>query len=153
VQAGPGDGDPGLVGQVVIQADGEQFGRVILLGLTAASGIAAPVGGALARRIPLRLQLCVGLLLVTAAPSAWPRSEHAPHPRAWHPGSALAGTGVGISLTGGSQAVVGSAPPAHAGIATGIPQTSLNIGGALATAILGSVMVRQGMTSGTGSSC
>jgi hypothetical protein len=57
------------------------------------------------------------------------------------PWLALAGIGVGISLTGGSQAVVGSAPPAHAGIATGIQQTSLNIGGALATAVLGSVMV------------
>lgn len=55
--------------------------------------------------------------------------------------SALAGVGVGLSLTGGSQAVVGSAPATHAGIAAGIQQTSLNIGGALATAVLGSVMV------------
>jgi EmrB/QacA subfamily drug resistance transporter len=115
-----------------------------LLPLTAASGIAAPIGGALSRRIPLRLQLCAGLLLVAAGNLgvlglAGLGTHTAPLSLA--PWLALAGIGVGLSLTGGSQAVVGSAPPAHAGIATGIQQTSLNIGGALATAILGSVMV------------
>jgi EmrB/QacA subfamily drug resistance transporter len=112
-----------------------------LLPLTAASGIAAPIGGALARRIPLRLQLCAGLLLITAGALGLAGLTTRTAPPSLAPWLALAGIGVGISLTGGSQAVVGSAPPAHAGIATGIQQTSLNIGGALATAILGSVMV------------
>jgi EmrB/QacA subfamily drug resistance transporter len=111
-----------------------------LLPLTAASGIAAPIGGALARRIPLRLQLCAGLLLVTAGTLGLAGLGTRTPPLSLAPWLALAGIGVGISLTGGSQAVVGSAPPEHAGIATGIQQTSLNIGGALATAVLGSVM-------------
>jgi len=111
-----------------------------LLPLTAASGIAAPVGGVLARHVPLRLELGAGLLLITAGTLGLTGLGRAAAPLSLAPWLALAGVGVGISLTGGSQAIVGSAPPAHAGIATGIQQTSLNIGGALATAILGSVM-------------
>ncbi|MGH3169644.1 MAG: MFS transporter [Trebonia sp.] len=112
-----------------------------LLPLTVLSGAAAPLAGQLAHRFPLRLVLASGLLLGgvgafglttvevgTALSSLWP----------WY---ALIGIGVGCSLTGGSQAVVGSVPPARAGVATGIQQTSINVGGALATAVLGSVMV------------
>ena len=127
-----------------VHGDSPVTAGAALLPLTAASGIAAPVGGALARRVPLRLQLCAGLLLVTAGTLglAGPAGLGASAaPLSLAPWLALAGVGVGISLTGGSQAIVGSAPPAHAGIATGIQQTSLNIGGALATAVLASVMV------------
>lgn len=114
-----------------------------LLPLTVLSGAVAPLGGLLTHRIPLRVLLAGGLLLVAAGSfglttlhpdtglgSLWP----------WY---ALIGIGIGCSLTGGSQAVVGSAPHDHAGVATGIQQTSLNLGGALATAVLGSVMVSE----------
>jgi EmrB/QacA subfamily drug resistance transporter len=124
-----------------VHGDSPVAAGAALLPLTAAGGIAAPVGGALARRIPLRAQLCAGLLLVTAGTLGLTTLGTRTAPLSLAPWLALAGIGVGISLTGGSQAVVGSAPPAHAGIATGIQQTSLNIGGALATAVLGSVMV------------
>lgn len=124
-----------------VHGDSPVAAGAALLPLTAASGIAAPVGGALARRIPLRAQLCAGLLLVTAGTLGLAGLGTRIAPLSLAPWLALAGAGIGISLTGGSQAVVGSAPPAHAGIATGIQQTSLNIGGALATAVLGSVMV------------
>lgn len=112
-----------------------------LLPLTAASGAISPVAGFLAHRFPLRLVLAVGLLLGgagalglttiglgTGLGSLWP----------WY---ALIGIGAGCALTGGSQAVVGSVPPARAGVAAGIQQTSINVGGALATAVLGPVMV------------
>jgi predicted MFS family arabinose efflux permease len=49
-----------------VHGDSPAAAGAALLPLTAASGIAAPTGGALARRIPLRPQLCAGLLLVTA---------------------------------------------------------------------------------------
>ena len=83
-----------------------------LLPLTAASGIAAPVGGALARRIPLRLQLCAGLLLIAAGTIGLTTLGARSAPLSLAPWLTLAGIGVGISLTGGSQSVVGSAPPA-----------------------------------------
>jgi EmrB/QacA subfamily drug resistance transporter len=124
-----------------VHGDSPVAAGAALLPLTAASGIAAPLGGALARRIPLRAQLCAGLLLVTAGTLGLATLGARTATLTLAPWLALAGIGLGISLTGGSQAVVGSAPPAHAGIATGIQQTSLNIGGALATAVLGSVMV------------
>jgi EmrB/QacA subfamily drug resistance transporter len=124
-----------------VHGDGPVAAGAALLPLTAASGIAAPLGGALARCIPLRLQLCAGLLLVTAGALGLAGLGTRTAPLSLAPWLAVVGVGVGVSLTGGSQAVVGSARPADAGIATGIQQTSLNIGGALATAVLGSVMV------------
>jgi EmrB/QacA subfamily drug resistance transporter len=124
-----------------VHGDSPVVAGAALLPLTVASGIAAPVGGALARRVPLRLQLCAGLLLVSAGSLGLASLRTPAAPLGLAPWLTLAGLGVGISLTGGSQAVVGSAPPAQAGIATGIQQTSLNIGGALATATLGSVLV------------
>lgn len=114
-----------------------------LLPLTVMSGLAGPGGGMLARRIQLRFLLCGGLLMACGGAlgiaSLWPGSGEAV---LW-PWLALLGTGIGLALTGGSQAVVGSAPAAQAGIATGIQQTSLNIGGALATAVLGSIAAGQ----------
>lgn len=111
-----------------------------LLPLTVLSGAVAPFGGLLAHRIPLRFLLAGGLLLIGAGAVGLatldPRTELV---SLW-PWYALIGTGVGCSLTGGSQAVVGSVPHNRAGVATGIQQTSLNVGGALATAVLGSVM-------------
>jgi hypothetical protein len=112
-----------------------------LLPLTVLSGAIAPIGGLLAHRIPLRLLLAGGLLLIGAGALGLTTLEPRTGLVSLWPWYALIGIGVGCALTGGSQAVVGSAPPAKAGIATGIQQTSLNVGGALATAVLGSVMV------------
>jgi EmrB/QacA subfamily drug resistance transporter len=112
-----------------------------LLPLTVLSGAIAPIGGLLAHRIPLRLLLAGGLLLIGAGALGLTTLEPRTGLISLWPWYALIGIGVGCALTGGSQAVVGSAPPANAGVATGIQQTSLNLGGALATAVLGSIMI------------
>ena len=94
-----------------------------LLPLTVLSGAVAPIGGLLAHRIPLRLLLAGGLLLIGGGSLGITTIEpHIDLASLW-PWFALIGIGVGCSLTGGSQAVVGSAPPARAGVATGIQQT------------------------------
>lgn len=112
-----------------------------LLPLTVASAAAAPLGGLLTHRVPLRFLLAGGMLLIAGGALGLTTLEpHTDIGMLW-PWYALIGTGIGCSLTGGSQAVVGSVPHHHAGVATGIQQTSLNIGGALATAVLGSIMV------------
>lgn len=116
-----------------------------LLPLTVLSGLAGAAGGMLARKMPLRLLLAGGLVLLCGG--AFGLSTLAPgsgEAGLW-PWLALMGTGIGLALTGGSQAVVGSAPADRAGIATGIQQTSLNIGGALATAVLASVAGSSGI--------
>jgi EmrB/QacA subfamily drug resistance transporter len=123
-----------------VQGHGPIAAGAYLLPLTVLSGLAAPAGGALAHRIPLRAQLSGGLALAAAGAFGLTGLTPGSPFRALWPWFVLIGTGVGVSLTGGSQALVGSAPPGHAGIATGIQQTSLNVGGALATAILGSVV-------------
>jgi len=111
-----------------------------LLPLTVLSGLVAPAGGMLARRVPLRLLLCCGLLLLCGGALGLTTLAPGTGEAGLWPWLALIGSGVGLSLTGGSQAVVGSASPSRAGVATGIQQTSLNVGGALATAVLGSVV-------------
>jgi EmrB/QacA subfamily drug resistance transporter len=116
-----------------------------LLPLTVLSGLAGPAGGMLARKIPLRLLLSGGLILLCGGALGLTSLAAGSGEAGLWPWLALMGTGIGLTLTGGSQAVVGSAPAARAGIATGIQQTSLNIGGALATAVLGSVAGSHGI--------
>lgn len=124
-----------------VQGHGPVSAGAELLPLTVLSGAVAPVGGLLAHRIPLRLLLAGGLLLISGGALGLTTLDPYTGLAALWPWYGLIGIGVGCSLTGGSQAIVGSAPPARAGVATGIQQTSLNVGGALATAVLGSVMV------------
>lgn len=116
-----------------------------LLPLTVLSGLAAPASGMLARKIPLRPMLSGGLLLLAAGAAGLATATPGPGQAGTWSWLALTGLGIGVALTGGSQAVVGSAPPGRAGTATGIQQTSLNIGGALATAVLGPVMAGSGI--------
>jgi len=115
-----------------------------MLPLTIFSGLAGPACGILARKIPLWLLLAGGLVLLASGAIGLRNLTPATgHSGLW-PWLAMMGTGIGVALTGGSQAVVGSAPSSRAGIATGIQQTSLNIGGALATAVLGTIIASSG---------
>jgi MFS family permease len=58
----------------------------------------------------------------------------------------LTGLGIGLTMTGATRAILGSAPLEYAGIAAGIQQTSMEIGAALGTAILGTVVTAHAST-------
>ncbi len=111
-----------------------------ILPLTGLVGLSAPLGGALGGRIPLRLQVSGGLLLITGGMFGLTRLTPGSSFDILWPWFALTGLGTGLTLTGATRAILGSAPVEHAGIAAGIQQTSIQIGAALGTAILGTVV-------------
>lgn len=111
-----------------------------ILPLTGLVGLSAPAGGALGGRIPLRLQVSGGLLLITGGMFGLTGLEPGSSFAVLWPWFVLIGFGIGLTLTGATRAILGSAPVEHAGIAAGIQQTSIQIGAALGTAILGTVV-------------
>lgn len=54
-------------------------------------------------------------------------------------GGALVGAGVGMAETLTNDVIIGTAPPEKAGAAAGISETAYELGGALGTAVLGSI--------------
>jgi predicted MFS family arabinose efflux permease len=111
-----------------------------ILPLTGLVGLSAPAGGALGGRLPLRLQLFAGLGLVAGSMLGLTGISPSSSFGSLWPWFLMAGAGVGLTMTGGTQAVLGSAPVENAGIAAGAQQTAIQLGAALGTAVLGSVV-------------
>jgi MFS family permease len=106
------------------------------LPLSLASVVAAPLGAALTDRFGPRLSMPLGMLLQAAASFgmlAWgPDSSYM---AMWPPYVAL-GLGIGMVMAASSEAIVGNAPVRDAGVAGGLQATALQIGGALGTSVL-----------------
>ena len=66
------------------------------------------------------------------------RGDRRPGPRSW-PGVVVLSLGLAPLFTLAADLAVGSAPPERAGAASGISETSSELGGALGLAILGTV--------------
>ncbi|MGW2711849.1 MFS transporter, partial [Streptomyces sp. NPDC001356] len=110
------------------------------LPLSLASLIASPLGAALTERFGARLCMPLGMLLQAAAcftMLSW--SGDSPYATMWPPFVAL-GLGVGMVLSASSDAIVGNAPVRDGGVAGGLQATTLQIGGALGTSVLVSVI-------------
>ncbi|HUY96012.1 MAG TPA: MFS transporter [Verrucomicrobiae bacterium] len=123
-----------------IHGDSPITAGISLLPLTGVLMVSAPVGGWIVGRIGPRLPLTVGFVLVAIALIGLSRLE--PHSAylaigAWLP---LIGIAFGAVQTGGSQAVVGSAPRHLAGVAAGLQATAFQVGGVLGTTVLGTVV-------------
>lgn len=113
---------------------------VHMLPLTGLIAVSAPIGGIAGKRIPLRVQVAAGLLLVSGGLLGLRNLEpDSPFNDLW-PWLIMIGAGMGLVMTGGSQAIVGSAPVTHAGIAGGLQNTSTQLGGALGISVLGSIV-------------
>lgn len=56
------------------------------------------------------------------------------------PGFVLLGLGVGMIMSAASEAIVGNAPVEDAGVAGGLQTTALQLGGALGTSVLASIV-------------
>lgn len=105
-----------------------------------ATVVAAPLGAALTQRFGPRVTMPLGMVLQAAA-SLWMLT--------WDAGSAFAamwppflaiGLGVGMVMSASSDAIVGNAPRRDGGVAGGLQATSLQIGGALGTSVLVSLI-------------
>ncbi|MBC7271153.1 MAG: MFS transporter [Streptomyces sp.] len=110
------------------------------LPLSLASLVASPLGAALTQRFGARRCMPVGMLLQAAAcfgMLTW--STDSSYATMWPPFIAL-GLGVGMVMAASSDAIVGNAPVRDGGVAGGLQATTLQIGGALGTSVLVSVI-------------
>ncbi|MFC8761583.1 DHA2 family efflux MFS transporter permease subunit [Streptomyces sp. NPDC057193] len=120
------------------------------LPLSLASVVASPLGAALTERFGPRLTMPLGMALQATACFAmlgWsPESSTAVM---WPPFIAL-GLGVGMVMASSSDAIVGNAPVKDGGVAGGLQATALQIGGALGTSVLVSLISSRVGTTLTG---
>ncbi|GJF33769.1 MFS transporter [Kitasatospora sp. NE20-6] len=110
------------------------------LPLSLASVVASPLGAALTGRFGARLTMPLGMLLQAGASLGmlgW--DTHSGYAALWPPFVAL-GLGVGMVMAASSDAIVGSAPVRDAGVAGGLQATALQVGGALGTSVLVSLI-------------
>ena len=106
------------------------------LPLSLASVVAAPLGAALTARFGPRLTMPLGMALQAAASFGvltW--GVDSSYAAMWPPFIAL-GLGVGMVMSASSEAIVGNAPVKDAGVAGGLQATALQIGGAMGTSVL-----------------
>ncbi|GAA2272943.1 MFS transporter [Streptomyces atrovirens] len=110
------------------------------LPLSLASLVASPLGAALTQRLGARFTMPLGMLLQAAAcfgMLTWQTDSS--YATMWPPFVAL-GLGVGMVMAASSEAIVGSAPVSDGGVAGGLQATTLQIGGALGTSVLVSLI-------------
>lgn len=110
------------------------------LPLSLSSVVAAPLGAAMTERLGARVSMPTGMLLQAAAALgilAW--DVDSSFTVMWPPFIAL-GLGVGMVMAASSDAIVGNAPVQDGGVAGGLQATALQVGGALGTSVLMSVI-------------
>ncbi|MFJ8543662.1 MFS transporter [Streptomyces sp. NPDC093586] len=110
------------------------------LPLSLASLVASPLGAAPTQRFGARLTMPLGMLLQAAScfgMLTW-RTDSS-YAVMWPPFIAL-GLGVGMVMAASSDAIVGNAPVRDGGVAGGLQATTLQIGGALGTSVLVSLI-------------
>ncbi|MET9322838.1 MFS transporter [Streptomyces sp. NPDC003038] len=110
------------------------------LPLSLASVVASPLGAKLTETFSARLTMPLGMVLQAGASFGmlgW--GVHSSYAAMWPPFIAL-GLGVGMVMAASSDAIVGNAPVKDAGVAGGLQATALQIGGALGTSVLMSLI-------------
>lgn len=106
------------------------------LPMSLATLVAAPAGATLTKKFGARATMPAGLILLALAcllMCGWEPSS--PYAALWPP-LALLGLGSGVIMAATSEAVLAGAPIEDAGVAGGIQSTAIQIGGALGTSIL-----------------
>ncbi|MFB7850264.1 MFS transporter [Streptomyces sp. NPDC056053] len=106
------------------------------LPLSLASVVASPLGAALTQKFGPRLTMPLGMGLQAVAcfvMAGW--GTDSSYALMWPPFIAL-GLGVGMVMASSSDAIVGNAPVEDGGVAGGLQATALQVGGALGTSVL-----------------
>ncbi|MET7401272.1 MFS transporter [Dactylosporangium sp. NPDC005572] len=113
---------------------------VRLLPLMAMFMVGSPLGGRLTERLGSRWPLALGMALLAASFFGLVGlSADSPYGRQW-PWLMLLGLGMGIVVVAGTEAVVGTAPVEHSGVAGGLQTTANQLGGVLGTTVFGTVI-------------
>ncbi|GAA2718572.1 MFS transporter [Actinocorallia aurantiaca] len=113
---------------------------VLTLPLSLASVVAAPLGASLTERFGPRVTMPTGMLLQAAASCSFLFLDVDSSYNLMWPAFICMGLGVGAVMAASSEAIVGNAPVRDAGVAGGLQATALQLGGALGTSILLSVL-------------
>ncbi|MFG2693989.1 MFS transporter [Kitasatospora sp. NPDC051984] len=113
---------------------------VHLLPMTGMMIVGAPVAGFLIGKIGPRIPIMVGMLLTTGAMLGMSTLDI-------HSGNGvmslwflLMGLGLSPVMVGATEVIVGNAPLELSGVAGGLQQAAMQVGGSLGTAVLGAVM-------------
>uniref|UniRef100_UPI0028117ACF MFS transporter n=1 Tax=Streptomyces sp. TaxID=1931 RepID=UPI0028117ACF len=110
------------------------------LPMSIASLFASPIGSQLTARFGPRVTIPLGLVLSAAAMfSMLTWTVDSSYATMWPPYLAM-GLGVGIVLPATAAAIIGNAPVEDGGVASGLQSTMLQIGGALGTSVLVTVI-------------
>ncbi|GAB3157184.1 MFS transporter [Micromonospora sonneratiae] len=113
---------------------------VRLLPLMAVFTVSSPLGGRLTERLGSRWPLALGMALLAASfVGLVGLSADSPYSRQW-PWLMLLGAGMGIIVVAGTEAIVGTAPTQHSGVAGGLQTTANQLGGVLGTTVFGTVI-------------
>lgn len=111
-----------------------------LLPLTAMMIIASPLAGAVITKFGPRLPLVISMVITAVSMFGLSRldvNSGSVEMSVWF---ALLGLGLGPVMVGATEVIVGNAPIQHAGVAGGLQQAAMQVGGSLGTAVLGAVM-------------
>ncbi|GHF34502.1 MFS transporter [Streptomyces mashuensis] len=111
-----------------------------LLPLTGMMIVAAPAAGAAITRVGPRIPLVAGMLCTAAACFGMSTLEPGTGTVRMSVWFALLGLGLSPVMVGATDVIVGNAPLEHAGVAGGLQQAAMQVGGSLGTAVLGAVV-------------
>lgn len=103
---------------------------------TIAGALTSPV---LARVVPVRVVIVTGLALLTAGMVLASRLEATGPLATFVASSVLIGLGIGLAETLTNDVILTTAPPSRAGAASAISETGYEFGGAMGTAVLGTL--------------
>ncbi|GHC52194.1 MFS transporter [Streptomyces cinnamoneus] len=111
-----------------------------LLPLTGMMIVSSPLAGALISRIGPRVPLVAGMLFAAAGCFGLAYLEPGTGTGLLSLWFALLGLGFAPVMVGATEVIVGNAPLEHAGVAGGLQQAAMQVGGSLGTAVLGAVV-------------
>ncbi len=102
--------------------------------------IAAPFGAKIAEARGPRLPITTGLILATGGLCLFATANPGSGYLHYMIAMTFVGLGIGLSMAPATHSIMGSVPPAKAGVGSAINDTTRNLGGVLGVAIVGSVV-------------
>ncbi|MFJ4961030.1 Antiseptic resistance protein [Streptomyces sp. ADI96-02] len=111
-----------------------------LLPLTAMMIVSSPVAGVLITKFGPRVPLVGGMVFTAVAMFGMTTLSESTGAFAMSLWFALLGCGLAPVMVGATEVIVGNAPMELSGVAGGLQQAAMQVGGALGTAVLGAVM-------------